>query len=180
MRILIFLLFTIASLVGIGKQTTNQLDARLNIERHTRVLDGLSHKRGKDLYKDDLEEICLLATALDTFDCTADFISQTTGCTVSFSDQSSSSGSVTNYYWDFGDGSFSGSSFASHTYASSGTYQVSLTIGTNTGCIDTVTKTVTVSSCGTPVSCDADFISQTDSCTITFSCLLYTSDAADE
>ncbi|MEM7373739.1 MAG: PKD domain-containing protein, partial [Bacteroidota bacterium] len=168
MRTLIFFPFIVLSLVVIGKQKTEWLPLNLKTERHVKILENISHE-GVKLLSNDWHAKHLLTSVLDTFACTADFISQTNGCNVSFSDQSSASGIVTNYYWDFGDGSFSSASFASHTYATSGTYQVSLTIGTNTGCIDTVSKTVTVSGCGTAVTCDADFISQTDSCTLSFS-----------
>jgi PKD repeat protein len=43
---------------------------------------------------------------------------------------------VSTYLWDFGDGSFSDQENAFHTYATPGTYQASLTIGS--GCVDVV------------------------------------------
>ena len=43
------------------------------------------------------------------------------------------SSSITSYQWNFGDGSTGSGAIAQHTYASPGTYQVSLTVGTATG-----------------------------------------------
>lgn len=48
------------------------------------------------------------------------------------------------YQWDFGDG-FSSTDFEpQHTYALSGTYQVTLAVTGQNSCVDTLTKTVTV------------------------------------
>lgn len=44
---------------------------------------------------------------------------------------------VTSYLWDFGDGTTSTSANPSHTYTVQGTYTVSLTITTSTGCTET-------------------------------------------
>ena len=46
----------------------------------------------------------------------------------------SSTGSFTNVYWSFGDGSSSSSLNPVHTYSQQGTYLVCLTVYTNTGC----------------------------------------------
>ncbi|MEZ4526985.1 MAG: PKD domain-containing protein [Desulfobacterales bacterium] len=58
--------------------------------------------------------------------------------TVQFADQSD--GIVTDWLWNFGDGSTSIQKNPSHTYASAGTYTVSLTAGNSEGS-DTMTKT---------------------------------------
>ncbi len=52
----------------------------------------------------------------------------------------SSSGSISTYSWNFGDGSTSGLQNPSHTYASPGTYTVSLTVG-GSGGTNTLTRT---------------------------------------
>jgi PKD repeat protein len=52
--------------------------------------------------------------------------------TVNFS--STTTGSVTNYLWDFGDGFTSSDQNPNHTYAVNGTYVVSLTVTTTSGC----------------------------------------------
>ncbi len=46
---------------------------------------------------------------------------------------------VTSYLWDFGDGNTSTSATPTHTYPVQGTYTVSLTITTSTGCTETLT-----------------------------------------
>ena len=46
---------------------------------------------------------------------------------------SDSDGSITSYSWDFGDGSTAGGSTASHTYAASGDYVVTLSVTDNGG-----------------------------------------------
>lgn len=55
------------------------------------------------------------------------------------------SGSITGYTWDMGDMTAPiYASDPSHSYAASGTYQVSLSAVTDMGCTDTVTGTVTI------------------------------------
>jgi gliding motility-associated-like protein len=56
-----------------------------------------------------------------------------------------SSGTITTYAWDLGDGTTAtGSAPAVHTYATAGTYPVKLVVTTNNGCKDSTTQTVTV------------------------------------
>lgn len=55
-----------------------------------------------------------------------------------------SSGTITNYLWQFGDGDTSSSQSPSHTYAAANTYTVRLIVTTESGCIDTVEHTVYV------------------------------------
>jgi gliding motility-associated-like protein len=67
------------------------------------------------------------------------------GLTVSFNNTSSmSSGTLTTYYWNFGDGVSSSLESPTHTYANPGTYTVSLIAGSDQGCYDTTELTVTV------------------------------------
>ncbi|WP_310599471.1 PKD domain-containing protein [Desulfobulbus sp.] len=61
---------------------------------------------------------------------------------VSF-DASASTGSVTRYLWDFGDGSTSTAAIASHTYARAGTYLAKLTVADSSGVTDTATVAIT-------------------------------------
>jgi len=71
-------------------------------------------------------------------------VSNTSFCsgeTIQFNDVST--GSVSNWAWDFGDGGTSADADPSHLYATSGTYTVSLTV-TNTIGSDTETQTITI------------------------------------
>ncbi len=69
-------------------------------------------------------------------------------------------GWVTNYTWDFGDGTSSTNTFIyDKTYASAGTYTVVLTAVSSTGCIDIATQNIIV----TP-SLSAAFTSTLNSC----------------
>ncbi len=67
------------------------------------------------------------------------------GATTAFTDGSSTtSGSITNWNWSFGDGGNSTAQNPTHTYATSGTYTVVLTSTTSNGCTSSVTRTVIV------------------------------------
>ena len=54
-----------------------------------------------------------------------------------------SSGSITTYEWDFGDGNMSSAQNPSHNYTSSGTYDVELVVISDQGCTDTTTVSTT-------------------------------------
>ena len=65
--------------------------------------------------------------------------------TFSATDRSSvSSGSITSWFWQFGDGTTSTDQNPTHDYAASGNYDVTLTVVTNNGCSNTVSKELTV------------------------------------
>jgi len=68
---------------------------------------------------------------------------------VDFADASTiSSGSITFWNWDFGDGNSSGSQNPSNTYAAEGAYYVCLTVVSSDGCSDTLCDSVAVLSVG--------------------------------
>ncbi|MFB6258523.1 MAG: PKD domain-containing protein [Flavobacteriales bacterium] len=76
---------------------------------------------------------------------TVDFsVSDSAGCsplTVSFSDSSTpGDASITNWEWDFGDGTVSNQQNPNHTYSSGGTYNVSLFVTDANGCTDVLVK----------------------------------------
>lgn len=53
-------------------------------------------------------------------------------------------GTITGWFWEFGDGNTSSAQNPTHRYASSGNYDVTLTVTTNNGCTSSVTKEVTI------------------------------------
>lgn len=67
------------------------------------------------------------------------------GQTANFTNTTVSKRTVTNYLWDFGDGTISNLPNPSHTYIATGTYQVSLIATTVDGCIDTVSAPTSIS-----------------------------------
>lgn len=86
---------------------------------------------------------------------TASFTSSCTGLTCSFDGSASSDqdGVIASFGWNFGDGGTSSGpgSTGSHTYASSGTYTVTLTVTDDDGAPGTTTGSVTVSAPSAPV-----------------------------
>jgi PKD repeat protein/lysophospholipase L1-like esterase len=76
----------------------------------------------------------------------ADFTPSSTGLVVSFTDTSSDSdGVITQWAWDFADGTTSSNQHPDHAYAAAGSYLVDLTVTDDDGATNTVTKNVTVS-----------------------------------
>ena len=71
---------------------------------------------------------------------TADFSFSLFGLTVEFTNLS---GNATSYAWDFGDGNTSNENNPTHTYATAGTYDVTLN-ATYLDCTDTETQSITV------------------------------------
>lgn len=80
----------------------------------------------------------------------AAFTAGTTGLTVNVDAAASSDpgGSITGYSWTFGDGATASGVTASHSYAASGTYTVTLTVTDNSGATGTTSQAVTVMSSG--------------------------------
>jgi len=72
------------------------------------------------------------------------------GSAVQFTDYTNTpSGYATSWHWDFGDGSdtlidFPDSPHVTHAYALAGTYEATLTVETNLGCVNDYTREVTV------------------------------------
>lgn len=85
---------------------------------------------------------------------TASFTSSVNKLAVSFSDTSTDSdGTIASRAWSFGDNSTSSQTNPTHTYAKSGSYQVSLTVTDNNGATSTTTKNITVDDGVTGGSC---------------------------
>jgi PKD repeat protein len=77
---------------------------------------------------------------------TANFSYTTADLTATFTDTSiDSDGTIDNWAWTFGDGNSSSEQNPVHSYASTGTYTVSLTITDDDGATDTASQDVTVS-----------------------------------
>ena len=71
---------------------------------------------------------------------------------IHFIDQSTSFGTITNWWWEFGDGTkFQGQAPPPHHYPQPGYYTVKLNIEANNGCTsDTLTRTITIGSIPDP------------------------------
>ena len=82
---------------------------------------------------------------------TANFTFDATGLTATFTDTSSDSdGSIVSRAWAFGDGGTASTQNPSHTYATAGTYTVTLTVKDDDGAIGTTSQSVTVSTTVSP------------------------------
>ena len=66
------------------------------------------------------------------------------GQLTNFTDQSTSSGTITGWSWNFGDGNTSTLQNPVNTYTASGNYTVTLTATDNSGCVSTITNVITV------------------------------------
>jgi gliding motility-associated-like protein len=88
---------------------------------------------------------------------------------VQFKDSTISNGQITGWQWDFGDGTSSTEQNPIHTYTTTGNYNVTLTVTTEFGCSQSVTKPNFLRIVSSPVT---DIVSDTAVCqlsTITFS-----------
>ena len=77
----------------------------------------------------------------------AAFTADSFGCTgglVFFSDQSSTTDTLQSWLWDFGDGTQAAVAAPAHLYSSAGSYPVSLTVTTQSGCVDTAGATLDI------------------------------------
>lgn len=98
---------------------------------------------------------------------------------VTFTNLSSvSSGTISAYSWNFGDGNSSSATNPTHAYAAAGTYRVTLALTTNMGCKDSLSRNITVYSA--PVAnfttadvCDGQTATFTNTSTIATGTLSY-------
>jgi hypothetical protein len=80
---------------------------------------------------------------------TSVFSNASTACSPVFTFQDASVvsiGSISTWSWNFGDGTFSSAQNPSHTYPGPGTYTVSLTVTTASGCSNTSSHIITIPS----------------------------------
>ncbi len=103
-------------------------------------------------YCDSVVETCFTPPT-----CTTNFQYTLGACpNVFFVDNStSSSGQITHWLWDFGDGSTATTAQANHTYTANGTYLVTLVSG-DLNCSDTLSQIVTIT-CIQPITCTAAY-----------------------
>ena len=81
----------------------------------------------------------------------AGFSSAVSDLSVNFTDTSiDSDGSIASWAWDFGDGNVSNSQNPTHSYATAGTWAVTLTVTDNEGSSSSVTNNVTVTAPNVP------------------------------
>jgi len=114
---------------------------------------------------DDQENVIVVVDTTATV-CKAEFSSYTNDLTVNF--DNSSVGTFTDYFWDFGDGYYAFDANTSHTYTSSGYYEVSLTVYDETsGCLDDYSNIVFVYQ-ENVATCNAQFSSYTENNTVFF------------
>ncbi len=99
--------------------------------------------------------------------CNALWSSSASGSTVNFQDQSTSNSTITNWTWDFGDGSFSNQQNPVHAYASQGYFGVTLSITSSQGCTDSYYDTLLVSGTCT-TACQAAFTHVENGATVSF------------
>ncbi|MDC8012426.1 PKD domain-containing protein [Tahibacter soli] len=98
----------------------------------------------------------------------ANFTFTTSGLTANFTDTSTDSdGTIASRAWNFGDGGTSTAANPSRTYATAGSYTVTLTVTDNAGGTNTKSSQVTVSS-GTNVPPTANFTFTTSDLTANF------------
>lgn len=92
--------------------------------------------------------------------CTADFmITPNSQCpTYVFSDMSSSTQPIVEWYYDFGDGNTSTSANTTHTYSSNGVYTVCLYTTSADSCTSSYCTQITVDCLGQQSGCQAGFI----------------------
>lgn len=109
----------------------------------------------KSFLKSLVTSVFLFAAQALSAQCTVIFISQNpSGTTVQFSATPTSTGSVINYAWSFGDNTFTtviNNHVVTHTYLSNGVYTVTLNYADSTSsspCFTTATQTVAVTGGG--------------------------------
>ena len=85
----------------------------------------------------------LVATVLPSPNLNVSFVIDCETFEVAF-DATTSSGIVDSIYWDFGDGGSDTIASPTHTYASEGSYAVTVTVMTEDGCTDLAALTVTI------------------------------------
>ncbi len=89
-------------------------------------------------------DTCFVVNMDNPYNCNAlfSFSSGTCPNCFSFTDLSSASGTIVDWFWDFGNGNYSTLQNPQQTFLDSGSFIISLTITTSDSCISSVTDTV--------------------------------------
>lgn len=102
------------------------------------------------------------------------------GTPVAFTNTSTIPTGTLSYVWNFGDGATSTDINPTHLYAGPGAYNVLLTATSNNGCVDTLTRTVTVSpepvsafTLSNTTACDRDTVFMTNNSTVVGTDIVY-------
>lgn len=104
----------------------------------TKVIDLVSYYNSFN-YQIYTDSMLILPSPVANFN----YSGACTGNTISFTSNSSiSSGSISQYEWDFGDGNTSNLQNPTHSYANTGNFSVQLIVTSNFGCKDTISKNV--------------------------------------
>lgn len=97
--------------------------------------------------------------------CQANYVLDTNICpNVSFIDLSTSSSSIVNWYWDFGDGNTSISQNPSHSFSANGAYNVCLTTVSADSCASTYCSIVDINCLGGGSVCQSNFALDSSIC----------------
>lgn len=96
---------------------------------------------------------------------------------ISFIDSSSSFFGITNYAWNYGDGSTGSGSSSTHTYTTAGTYNVQLIITGLGGCKDTIIHPVNIVINATPVITISGPVQACVQSQLTFSSIIQSADS---
>lgn len=118
----------------------------------------------------DRFNLCSSELVEDTCDVTAGFSSQQKGCTFQFTNTSTSGTQtqIIGYHWDFGDGNSSALENPSHSYATPGIYNVTLTVTAYDGtecCTSDLRMEVNADECGDCDDAIIGFTMRQDDCT---------------
>jgi PKD repeat protein len=94
---------------------------------------------------------------------TASFTASCTNrdCTVDASASTDGDGTITGYAWDYGDSTTGTGNPATHSYATAGTYTITLTVTDNAGGTNTTTRPVTATNPTGPTALAADTFTRT-------------------